>query len=65
MYENEDECKDNDDRNSDSGIPDDFKTINNLKLFKRRTKDYYEDNKKKPGIFSVSSSKLNNQNYRD
>lgn len=38
----------------------DLKTINNLKLHKRRTKDYYEENRKKPALFTVNSAVINN-----
>jgi hypothetical protein len=43
----------------------DLKTINNLKLFKRRTKDFYEENRKKPALFTINSAKVNNQNLKD
>ncbi|CDW79673.1 UNKNOWN [Stylonychia lemnae] len=43
----------------------DLKTINNLKLNKRRTKDFYEENRKKPALFTISSALLNNQNLKE
>jgi hypothetical protein len=42
--------------------PVDLKSINNLKLFKRRNKGFYEKNKKKPGLFTMSSARIN-QNH--
>lgn len=42
---------------------DEFKTINNLKLQKRRSKDYYEENRKKVALFSVSSARV--AGYKD
>eukprot|EP00347_Sterkiella_histriomuscorum_P020748 403336623 len=43
----------------------DLKTINNLKLNKRRTKDFYEENRKKPALFTVNSALINNQNFKE
>lgn len=43
----------------------DLKTINNLKLFKRRTKDFYEENRKKPALFTVNSAQLNHQHLKE
>ena len=34
----------------------DLKTINNLKLSKRRGKEFYEENKKKPALFTLNSA---------
>jgi hypothetical protein len=48
------------DHKSQFNSTEDLKAINNLKLFKRRTKDFYEENRKRPALFSMNSARLVN-----
>lgn len=41
------------------------RTIKNLKLSVRRTKGFYEVNKKKPGLFSINSAKIASPRIRE
>lgn len=43
----------------------DLKTINNLNFTKRRGKDFYEENRRRPALFTLNSAQKVNQSIKE